>query len=73
MKLTPDQHYLLLLKDTIHAISAFSNYGTDNHFHDYGSDTDIDDAISVYDSFQYNEIFDLKPQIPDFYSFNSGQ
>ena len=73
VKLTPYQHYLLSLRDTIPAFSAFSYYGTDNHFHEYGSDTDIDDAISVYDSFQYNENFDPKHQIPDFYSLNSGQ
>lgn len=59
--------YLLDLQTQIPAFSAFAYYGTDGKFHEFGENEQVDEAIRIYDAFQYNEIFDNKGKLKDFY------
>lgn len=59
--------YLLDLQTQIPAFSAFAYYGTDEKFHEFGENEQVDEAIRIYDTFQYNEIFDNKGKLKEFY------
>lgn len=59
--------YLLDLQTQIPAFSAFAYYGTDGKFHEFGENEQVDEAIRIYDAFQYNEIFDNKGKLKEFY------
>lgn len=67
VRLTAYQRYLLSLRKTIPAFNAFGYYGRDEHFHSFDSDEQVKKDIDDYDGFQYNEIFDRKHIISDFF------
>ena len=68
-RLTAYQQYLHDLRSEIPAFSAFTYYGSDQQFHEYGSDPEVDNKIRLYDCLQYAEIFD-NSALTDFFDIN---
>lgn len=69
VKLSAYMRYVLDMQKTIPGISCFAYYGSDGHFHPYEDANDkIQAALNEYDCIQYNELFDRKHLIPDFFT-----
>ena len=69
VKLSAYMRYVLDMQKTIPGISCFAYYGSDGHFHPYeDADDKIQAALNEYDCIQYNELFDRKHLIPDFFT-----
>lgn len=71
VRLSAYMRYVLDMQKTIPGISAFAYYGTDGHFHPFeDADEKIQSAMTEYDCIQYNELFDRKHLVPDFFTLD---
>lgn len=67
VKLSGYNKYLLDLREKIPAFSGLAYYGKDGKYHSFSEEEHITELLGIYDSFQYNEMFDKKNFLEDFF------
>lgn len=66
-ELSEYDQYLLQLQEKVPGFSAFSYYGLDGKFHEYGSGGEEEKYLALDDCVNYNKIFDISNRLNDFF------
>ena len=70
---TPYMHFLDDMRKEIPVINGHGFIDKNNIYHSFDEDTEYNDLINKYELLQYNNLFDTKHTINEFFSIKKSQ